>query len=224
MKNTLILLAVTFCTFSAMAQRPQRGQGQQQGKRPAGNEMRHKGPNKSNHMMKDLDLTADQTQQMKIEKQTFGAKMKAIDSKENITVKEKRDQRFAITKEHRNAVQQILTPEQKQKMETRRKKQGDKMETQRMNRMSDKLSLTEAQQVKMKAIQEKNRDACQDIRNNQGLDRIAKETATKKLREDMKLNMEKVLTKEQLTEWNTMPKQGPNPCGQGRRMHRPDAI
>jgi hypothetical protein len=76
----------------------------------------------------------------------------------------------------------------------------------------------------MKAIHEKNRDACQDIRNNQGLDRIAKETATKKLMEGMEKDMEKVLTKEQLTEWKTMPKQGPNPGGQGRRMHRQDAI
>lgn len=225
MKNTLILFAVTLCTFSAMAQRPDRGQGRRpEGKHPQGKEMHRGGPENRQDLMKAINLTEDQKAQMKTLKEDFKTKMKALQSNENITVKAQRDQRFELTQQNHTAMQQILTAEQKQQMEDMKKQRMEKMESQRLTGLTEKLKLTEIQQEKIKAMHQKNMEAMQNIHKNESLDRTAKQEAAKKLKTSIDKDMEKILTKEQLTEWKAMPKKGPHTGSPRHRMQHREAV
>ncbi len=225
MKNTLILFAVTFCSLSAMAQRPERGEGRRpEGKHPQGKEMHRGGPENRQHMMKAINLTEDQKAQMKTLKEDFKTKIKALESNENITVKAQRDQRFALAQQNHTAMQKILTTEQKQQMEDMKTQMMEKMEAQRLAGLTQKLKLTQPQQEKINAMHQKNQDAMQKIRKNESLDRTAKKTAAKKLKDSLDKDMEKILTKEQLTEWKAMSKKGPRNEGHRRRMHQPEVV
>ena len=92
-------------TFLAVGASAQDKQKEHQG--------RHKGKQHREFATKDLNLSDDQKQKMKGINETFKKQMSELRNNENITVKEMRDRRSAIAKEHRSAIQGLLTQEQK---------------------------------------------------------------------------------------------------------------
>ena len=74
-----------------------------------------------------LDLTEDQKSKFKALNEDHRKKMEALQKQDNITVKESRERMEALRNEHKNAVQSILTAEQKSKLEKSKVDRDERM-------------------------------------------------------------------------------------------------
>ena len=89
----------------------------------------HKGHGYGQHQQdryKDLNLTDAQKQQVAALNADFKTKMDAIKKDESMTMKEVKDKRKVLLMEHRTAFQNLLTPDQKAKLDELQKNGGEK--------------------------------------------------------------------------------------------------
>ncbi len=224
MKKTILIALAAMLTLAVYAQQPGRP-GYGKGGRPG----MQQGKQGMDRIKQELNLTEAQQNQMKSLNEDFRAKMKALQQNESITVKEQRDRMYKLGQEHRTAMQKVLTPEQQQKMKASREDQAKKMQErqgQQLEKVSTDLKLTDAQKAQLKQIHEKQVAAVKKVRDNESLDRTARQTTMKNLMEQHKKDMQKVLSKEQFAQWEKMKqdqfakggqgKGGPGKCGPGK--------
>jgi Spy/CpxP family protein refolding chaperone len=158
-------------------------------------------------LSKTLNFSDQQKQQLKSINQDFHHKMADLNKKEDITVKSMRDQKAALIKEQRMAFQNLLTLEQKNKLEDMKKESAIKkqeMASRRLDKMKTKLNLTEDQTAKIKALNDQFRENMKKFKENQTTDRSAKKEELMSAFKQHKEDFEKILTPEQLSkmqEW-----------------------
>lgn len=205
MKKTMILLLPILLAMSSIAQPPGAGLGPK-GKR--GPEPQEKGAG-----MKALNLTAEQQKQMKDLQAKFRDQMKSLESNESITVKEQRDRKDKMMKQHRSEVEKLLTPEQLKQMADH-KASAERMaklkSEMQLEKMGTKLNLSADQVAKLQANREKNMAQMKAIRDNESLDRTARQKQMETLKKQHDENLAKVLNKEQLDQFKNMQKKGMN--------------
>lgn len=197
-KITAGLALMMFLAFGASAQEKQKGHHGQ-----------HKAKHHKEYLTKDLNLTDNQKQQMKTLKQTYRKQMSDLNKNENITVKEMRDRKGAIAKEHRSAVEGLLTQEQKNKIQEQKAKSIEKrkeMQAKRMDKMKKDLALTDEQSSKLKTLNDNYKGKFESLNKNESLDRTAKKQQFQALREQHKVEMKTVLTQEQIQKLDEMKK------------------
>ncbi len=225
MKSSILLTIAMVFTLGVFAQRPQKQMYGKSGK-PGMEQGRGERQQK---IIKELNLTDTQQKQMKELQDGFRANMKALQQKENITVKQQRDEMYTLQQQHRTDMKKILTPEQQEKMNALRTEQGNKMrerQSKGFEKMASELKLTEAQKAKITPLQEKHRSEMQALMQNDNLDRATKEKQVKALLDAHQKDISKLLTTEQQTQWEEMKKnrpvhhKGAGKMGQGR----PDFI
>jgi Spy/CpxP family protein refolding chaperone len=110
-KIVAVLLAFAGFIFSASAQETPETKG-----------FHHQ--HKHGMMMKELNLTADQQQQLKANRDSYQKQWMDLNKNENITVKESRDKKAELRKQQKEKMMTILTPEQKTKLEQLKRKGG----------------------------------------------------------------------------------------------------
>jgi Spy/CpxP family protein refolding chaperone len=158
-------------------------------------------------LSKTLNFSDQQKQQLKSMNQDFRSKIADLNKKEEITVKSMRDQKAALIKEQRNAFQNLLTQDQKNKLADMKKKMADRkqeMASRRLDKMKSKLSLTEDQTAKIKALNDQFHEQIRKFRDDQSTDRSAKKEELMSVFKQHKEDFEKILTPEQLSkmqEW-----------------------
>ena len=158
------------------------------------------------HMpMKELNLSDAQKESFKKQRSEFKQRMDALKKEENITVKEWKSRMENLRKENQSAMQNILTPEQKEKMKSMRGKAGEMQ----MQGMKERLNLTDDQAVQLKKQQSATQKQMQAIRENASLSSEQKKEAAKKLMEEQKESMEKLLSEEQKKKFKEMRSNGP---------------
>ncbi len=216
MKKTILIALAAMLTLATYAQQP----GKPMQGRGGGPGMMHGKPGMEK-MKQELNLTEAQQKEMKTLQESFRAKMKDLMDNEKITVKEQRDRRYKLGQEHRAAMQQVLTDEQKQKMTAMRDEQAKKMQERQGRHFEEAaadLKLTDNQQEQIKQLHEKHMAAVKSVRDNEGLDRTARETTLKNLMEQHKAAIKKVLSKDQFEQWEKMRKEyiGKGLPGRGR--------
>ena len=116
---------------------------------------KHKAKHHREHITKNLDLTEDQKQQLKTINENHREQLTELKKNENISVKEMKDRRAALSKEHRSAIEGMLTAGQKAKMQDQRTQSIEKrkqMQAHRMEKMKKDLALTDDQSSKLKSI------------------------------------------------------------------------
>lgn len=219
MKNLLVLAATTLLTTALMAQRPHQGPGPRQG-RPG---MEKVGPGRQ-MAFDDLNLTEAQKTQLKTLQESFRQKMKELNANENLTVKDQRDQRFALARAHKQQVDQVLTPDQKATLESKRKEQQQKMQEmgeQRWQKLATELQLTEAQKQALTTARTTHRSNMQQIQQNESMSRSQKQAALQAEQQKHKQVMESTLTEAQRNQWKEMQQHRPGTRGamQGRPGH-----
>ena len=146
-KILLSLFAIVTIATAASAQKQEchkkiKGDHQQHGKHDKG------------MMMKNLNLSDAQKQQMKDNHEVMKAKQMELEKNENMTVKEYRDKKEVLHKEQKAQMLDLLTPEQKAKMDQMKKdKQAkhDLKSAKKLEKMKTKLGLTDDQVAKIKA-------------------------------------------------------------------------
>ena len=148
-----------------------------------------------------LNLSAEQKSLAKTYHQEFKQKMQALNSNENITVKEQRDRKAALLKDQKNKMQSLLTPEQKNKMAQLKaddKAKAEQHYTARMEKMKATLNLTDKQVAAMKTQRTDMMAKLKAVKEDDRMDRTAKKEKLMALKTEMKEEHKKIYTPEQL--------------------------
>jgi Spy/CpxP family protein refolding chaperone len=197
MKKVLFsLLAVAAITISANAQ-VTKGNPQH----PKDGMQFHHGRHMHGPMLKNLNLTDGQKQQLKSDNEELRNKLKALKSNDNITMKDFKAQKEALMQERKAKFQSLLTAEQKAQLEKQKsdmKVKREEMGAKRMERMKTDLALTNDQVNKFRALNESTKSQIESIRNNESLTREQKKEQLMNLRKTNEETMKNLLTAEQL--------------------------
>ena len=169
-----------------------------------------------------LNLSEDQKAELKTQREAFKKQMEALKKKEDITVKEWRQQKETLLKQQHEQMQSLLTADQKaqlEKMKKDRKAMREVHAKARMEKMKIKLGLSNEQSARL----EKQRTALESqlkaIRESQA-DRNKKHEQVKELMQKHKEDMKSVLTEEQKKKMEEMRKQhGGRGKGKEGRQH-----
>lgn len=120
MKKLFALATAAFIfSFGASAQTDRATTAPSQGM-----ERRH-GKADKQKMMKELNLTKEQKDQLKAQHQDMKAKFQALRAQDNITVKEMREKQKALKEEQKSKMESILTADQRAKMAEMRQRKMD---------------------------------------------------------------------------------------------------
>ena len=189
-------MLVAFLTFGAAAQEK-------------GNHRQHKGKGHHEMVSKELNLTDAQKEKIKTINKDHHSQRAELRKNENITVKEMRERRSAIAKEHRSAIEGVYTPEQKTKLQELRKKSAEQRKetmAKRGEKMKEQLSLTSDQSSKLKTMNDSYREKFEAIRKDESLDQSAKKQQFQTLRQQKKEEMKAILNADQLQKLEEMKK------------------
>ncbi|MEI9958142.1 MAG: hypothetical protein WDM90_17965 [Ferruginibacter sp.] len=162
------------------------------------------------HGLAQLNFSDAQKSQAKVYREEYRKKLQELDKKENITVKEAREQRMALRKEQAAKMQSLLTPEQKNKIEQFKVEGKAKMQQHyaaRMDKMKAKLNLTDDQVAQLKTEREGMMAKLKAIKEDDTMDRAAKREKLMALRAEMKAAHQKIFTPEQLKQMEDMKKE-----------------
>jgi len=216
MKKMIVGLAALVMVSASFAQP---GPGDFKNGNP--HEMHQRGGGKE---LEKLNLSDAQKAQVKTINQEFRKKMQDLESKENITVKEQRNQQEALRKEHKSKIESLLTPEQKTQLaqfkadaEKKRAEMGEK----HLAQMKEKLGLSDSQVATIKSKQQATIQKRDAIISDEKLDGSQKREQLSALRQEMKTNMESVLTPEQKVKMEELRKnrEEKNKSSEGHRAH-----
>ncbi|MBS1512729.1 MAG: hypothetical protein JST86_17935 [Bacteroidetes bacterium] len=148
-----------------------------------------------------LHFSDQQNAQAKVYRQDFRSKMKALNNKEDITVKEQRDERAALLKEQKSKMQSLLTADQKKNlaaMQANRKAKMERHYQTHLNTMKAKLDLSDQQVTALQSQRTAMMEKAKAIKENDQLNRHAKKEQLMALKNDMKASREKIFSEDQL--------------------------
>jgi len=187
-KLVLALAVVAFTVASSFAQHDSKSKA---GKKH----------HKRNKAIAQLNLSDAQKAQMQANRADFKKEMKAVNSNENQTVKQLRDQRAALAKGQKAKMESLLTNDQKIKM-AEVKTQANSIHRERfakhIDKMKQELSLSDNQVAALQRNHEASKRKLKAIKDNDQPDRAAKKEQMKAMKNDMKNNLASVLTKAQM--------------------------
>lgn len=185
----VFLSFILFATVSlAMYSSPQRG-NHKRGDRSA--------------MMKELNLSSEQQDKISTVNKDFKVKIDAVKENSSLTGDVKRDRINELSKQKKEQILSVLTPEQQTKWKESREKRKDNSKTKSgrfdrkdNNRMKD-LNLTEDQKTKMQALKKDFRSKMQVLRDDNSQSKEDKAKKRKELADAHKSQIESILTPEQ---------------------------
>jgi len=201
-KIAMILLAFSAITFSAGAQEKKEMKGGFHG---------HQFGKHHGHGMlaKQLNFSDDQKKQAKAIGEDFRKQMQELNKKENITVKQQRDQRESLMKARKAKMDALLTPEQKTKLaqlKADRKQKAEEQYAKRLDRMKTNLGLSDDQVAQLKTQRQAMHDKFKAIKENENLSRTERRDKLMALRNEAKEQNKKIFTADQLKKMEDMHK------------------
>ncbi|HSC53629.1 MAG TPA: hypothetical protein VLC98_08420 [Phnomibacter sp.] len=213
MKKTMTLLLPLLMAICSMAQ-PPKGQPGMNKKPPM--------PGEKNAHMKGLNLSAEQQKQMKDLQANFRTQLKTLDENEAITVKEQRDRRDKLQRQHRKDMENLLTPEQRKQL-SNQKASHERMaklhSDMQVEKMGSKMNLTADQIAQLQASRTKTMTQMKTIRENDSLDRTARQQQMQQLKKHNEAALAKMLNKEQMEQYKQMQKNERHNMMQQRGPH-----
>ena len=190
----LIALAITFSSTAQPSKQAEKKEAKTHKKE-------HKA--KANYG-KELNLTANQKNQLKVINQDFKEKMQTLKGNTNAAdIKQKRE---ALVRDHQQRINNILTPEQRLQADQLKQKRpgkgngrfnGSGTAKHSKDGKAEKLNLTNEQQIKAKALNESYKSRIKNIDQNTALTEDQKKEQTKNLRQKHKEDIQSMLTTEQ---------------------------
>jgi Spy/CpxP family protein refolding chaperone len=138
-------------------------------------------------MAKDLNLTEAQKAQLKQQRESMHAEMKAVQQNGSLTQEQARAQRKAIQEKYKTQMQSILTPEQKAKMENRKgetRNRSARMNEQRFQQIGQELNLTSDQKSKLTAIYANYEAKRSSLQSDNSLSKAQKQAQMKTLMQE----------------------------------------
>lgn len=154
-----------------------------------------------------LNLTDDQKQKFKSQKESFHKQMEELKKNDNITVKEWRSKAENLRKDFKQGISGIMTQEQKAQLEKWKAEGKEKfanMAKERGARMKTELGLTEEQSAKMRSNRQEMAEKMKAIRENSSMGMEQKREQMKEMMKKQKEYLKTVLTDEQLKKFKEM--------------------
>lgn len=161
----------------------------------------HQQGHQKSMMMKDLNLSTAQKEQMKANRENVKMQMAELNKNENITIKEYKTRKAVILKSQKAQMDKVLTPEQKNKLAQQKNNRKGKQEmysAKRLDKMKTNLGLSEDQVGKLKANKEVSMAKAKAIKENSQLSQTERKEQLMALRQDQKNSLKQVLTQEQI--------------------------
>ena len=152
-------------------------------------------------MTEKLNLSQEQKDKMKSINEDFRKQMADLKKNEDITVKEMKSRREAISKDHKAKIQGLLTNDQKAQIEKNKQERKAKMEAGekgRFEKMKTNLGLTEAQSAQLEKNRKASMEKMKAIREDKSLSDEQKKEQAMQIRKKQKEEMKSILTEEQL--------------------------
>ena len=170
--------------------------------------MHHKKSGKGMHkhhknamMMKKLNLTDAQKQQVKALNTDYKKHLKDLKKDKNtITLTAYRTKKANLQKERKSKFKALLTPDQKNKMAQIKKARSEKNAMIAQKKMKTALNLTDAQVAKIEGQRASFKTQAKAIRENSSLTNEQKKEQLKNLMKSNKESMNNILTAKQLKE------------------------
>lgn len=196
MKKIIVsLVALATITISAQAQTSRNNTG----RTPDSTQTRHHFKGDHKQMSEKLQLTDDQKQQMKAIGTDMKSRMQDL-KKSNLSTQDYNTKKEELFKERKQKMAALLTPEQKETMKqfAKEKHRKGKMDSaKRMQKMKEKLALSDDQVTRLNAQKEAFTSKAQAIKNNPALSADDKKTQMKAIREERKNSFRSILTPDQ---------------------------
>jgi Spy/CpxP family protein refolding chaperone len=177
-------------------------------------ESRHTGQQRHHRqhhsMLKGITLSDTQKEQLKLGRESFRQQMAALEKEETITVKEYKTRKAALRKSQKDAIEQLLTPEQKNQLvqeKAGRKAKHEIAAGKRLEKMKARLNLTEDQVTKIKSTREAAKARALAIREDGALTAADKKAQLTSLMKEQRNNFKELLTPEQLAKLEEMKKE-----------------
>jgi Spy/CpxP family protein refolding chaperone len=173
----------------------------------------HRDGGKKRHgkQMENLNLSEEQKTKLKALNEAHQKEMADLGKKDNISVRESREKKESLRKDHMTKVQGLLTPEQKAQVEKNkedRKAKMQEMEKSRGERMKKELNLTDEQSAKLDANKKEMSAKMKSLRDDKSLTEEQKRAKSKELRKQQMESMKSVLTDEQMKKMKEGKKRG----------------
>ncbi|TBR18059.1 MAG: hypothetical protein EPO57_08435 [Chitinophagaceae bacterium] len=189
MKIFFALVCLIGCfSLTTNAQQTRHGKSRFQGK-----------PNEQ--FLQKMNLTEDQKLKAKSINGDYRKQMMDLKKNDAITVKEWKEKRESISKKHRNEMQKILTPEQKNKLISAKntKKELAVIDAKaKMEKMKIHLGLSNEQSDKLKKERVEIMEKMKSLRENASLTTEQKKSEVKELVKKRKEILNSVLSKDQI--------------------------
>ena len=160
-------------------------------------------------MLKELNLSSAQKEQMKANQESYKKQLQELNKKEDITVKEARDRKEALHKEQKEKMMNLLTADQKNKLVLIKKDREARHETEaakRLDKMKTNLDLSDEQVNKINADRQVTHTQLKTIKGNDQLTRTQKKEQLLALKEQNKNSLKNILTPEQFSKLEEMKK------------------
>jgi periplasmic protein CpxP/Spy len=173
-------------------------------------DMQNHSHNQREMVIKQLNLTPDQQQKLQASREDFKTQMIALNQDESITLKEYRDKIYIMRKEQKMQFLNILTADQKAKLEQIKKDNKAKRElmaSKRIDKLKMQLNLSDEQIATIKANREAERSKLETIIQNDSLSRTDKKEQLMTIKEANKDSMKTVLTADQYAKWQELKKE-----------------
>ncbi|MFT3979954.1 MAG: hypothetical protein QM687_05750 [Ferruginibacter sp.] len=156
-------------------------------------------------MLKGVNLTDAQKEQLKKDRQSAKSQMDAIRNDASLSDAQKQEKIKALKEQQKQNMQALLTPEQKKQIQDNRAAAGtkgdrkDKAKDMMHDRkdMYKELNLTEDQKSKMKTQQAETRSKIEAVRNNTSLTEDQKKAQVKEIMKSAQASQKDILTAEQ---------------------------
>lgn len=158
-------------------------------------------------IMKDLNLTEQQKESLKKNREDFRSRLEALKKEDNITVKEYRGRMENLKKEQKELFQSVLTSDQKVILEKKKieaKEQFKGRADKRGEEMKTRLGLTEDQATQMKKNREDLQAKLKSIRDDKSLTADKKKEAIHNEMKSLKQKNSSILTEDQKNKMKEM--------------------
>jgi Spy/CpxP family protein refolding chaperone len=165
----------------------------------------------NDQLIKQLNLSTEQMEKLKSAQADYKKRLAELKQNDSMTTEQRKSQKASIMKEQHETLQQILTPEQKEKYKSLRKEEAanrTKENEKRQDKVKNELGLTDAQVAKLHAANSEFKANMSKIKNDTSLNENAKKEQSEALRKHHEEELKSILTPAQFEKIHSLHQRG----------------
>jgi len=165
----------------------------------------------NDQVIKQLNLSAEQQEKLKSAQADYKKRLAELKQNDSMTTDQKKNQKASIMKEQHETLQQILTPEQKEKYKSLRKEEAanrTKETEKRKDKAKNELGLTDEQVAKLRGANSEFKSSLNKINNDTSLNENSRKEQSESLRKHHEEELKSILTPAQFEKMHSLHHRG----------------